>query len=140
MSLLYMVFWSVVMVVALSVLRVRSWRQRFLLCLVTAVVLLVSQSLFLQMSYTLGVDANLALVAPQQYLLRGPMGWMEFLQMSYTLGVDANLALVAPQQYLLRGPMGWMALMVMPCGWLGPFVGLHLTERWGMMVNPMRDA
>lgn len=108
MSLLYMVFWSVVMVVALSVLRVRSWRQRFLLCLVTAVVLLVSQSLF--------------------------------LQMSYTLGVDANLALVAPKQYLLRGPMGWMALMVMPCGWLGPFVGLHLTERWGLVVHSMREA
>ena len=108
MSLLYMVFWSVVMVLALSVVRVRSWRQRFLLCLVTAVVLLVSQSLF--------------------------------LQMSYTLGVDANLALVAPQQYLLRGPMGWLALIVMPCGWLGPFVGLHLTERWGIVINPLRDA
>ena len=108
MSLLYMVFWSVVMVVALSVVRVRSWRQRVLLCLVTAVVLLISQSLF--------------------------------LQMSYTLSVDANTALVAPQHYLLRGPMGWLALMVMPCGWLGPFVGLHLTERWGMVVNPMRDA
>ena len=103
MSMLYMVFWSVVMVLALSAVRVRVWRQRVFLLLVTAVVLLISQSLF--------------------------------LQMSYTLGIDANMALVSPQQYLLKGPMGWLALMVMPCGWLGPIVGLHLTERWAVVVS-----
>jgi hypothetical protein len=31
--------------------------------------------------------------------------------------------------------MGWLALLVMPCGWLGPMVGLHLVERWNMLID-----
>lgn len=106
MTMLYMVFWSLMMILALSVVRVRMWRQRFLLLGVTAVVLFISQTLF----------------------------W----QMAYNLGVDPNMALTHPQQFLLRGPMGWLALMVMPCGWLGPIIGVHLTERWQMVVGEAR--
>ena len=103
MTMLYMVFWSVVMILALSVVRVREWRQRFLLLMVTAVVLFVSQALF--------------------------------LQMAYTLGVNPSSALSAPEQFLLKGPMGWLALMVMPCGWLGPMIGVHITERWNAVIG-----
>lgn len=103
MTMLYMVFWSVVMVLALSVIRVRAWQQRFLLLVVTAVVLFISQALF--------------------------------MQMAFTLGVDPNTALSSPDQFMLKGPMGWLALMVMPCGWLGPIIGVHITERWNAVVG-----
>ena len=104
MTMLYMVFWSAVMVLALSVVRVREWRQRFLLLVVTAVVLFISQALFLQMA--------LYPWCRSQYCLDS-----------------------APDQFLLKGPMGWLALMVMPCGWLGPIIGVHITERWNAVVG-----
>jgi hypothetical protein len=29
-----------------------------------------------------------------------------------------------------NGLYGWFALLVMPCGWLGPVIGLHLVDHW----------
>ncbi|VAW43434.1 hypothetical protein MNBD_CHLOROFLEXI01-2275, partial [hydrothermal vent metagenome] len=37
---------------------------------------------------------------------------------------------LAPERFLQSGPFGWLALLVMPCGWLGPFVGFNLIQRF----------
>jgi hypothetical protein len=40
------------------------------------------------------------------------------------------MALMDPGAFVMSGPYGWLALLVMPCGWLGPILGLNLVERW----------
>lgn len=97
MPILYMTIWSLVMIIGLSLWRLHSWGERFTVTLITFLVLLVTQSLF--------------------------------VQLAFSAGLDASDALLAPQQYIASGPVGWMALLVMPCGWLGPFIGMNLVER-----------
>jgi hypothetical protein len=97
MPFLYMTVWSLAMIVGLSLWRLHSWGERAAVTLITFLVLLVSQSLF--------------------------------MQFTFTAGLDARDALLAPQLYLQSGPVGWMALLIMPCGWLGPFIGLNMVER-----------
>lgn len=53
-----------------------------------------------------------------------------FIQLSISAGLDPSMALVNPGAFVMRGPYGWLALLVMPCGWLGPVLGLNLMERW----------
>jgi hypothetical protein len=98
MPIAYMTFWSIVMIIALSIWRLRHWGRILVVCLVTAFVLILSQSLFIQLSVNAGLE-------PSQ------------IMMSATT-------------YLRSGPMGWLAFMVMPCGWLGPFLGFSLVQRW----------
>lgn len=98
MPTLYMTFWSMVMVLALGVWRLRQWGQILVAVLITAFVLILSQSLF--------------------------------LQLAFAAGVDPGLAFSNPGQFLMHGPIGWLALLVMPCGWLGPIVGFNLIQRW----------
>ena len=98
MPTLYMTFWSVFMIMALGLGRLRNWGQIALLVLVTAFVLLLSQSLY--------------------------------VQLSVSAGLDPSAALYASNDFLRRGPLGWLALLVMPCGWLGPMIGLNLIHRW----------
>lgn len=98
MPTFYMTFWSIVMIIALGVWRLRHWGQVFVVAAITAFVLLISQSLFIQLSVSAGLD-------PSQ-------------------------ALSNPASFLSGGPLGWLALLVMPCGWLGPFVGFSLIQRW----------
>ncbi|HEX6385957.1 MAG TPA: hypothetical protein VF177_14905 [Anaerolineae bacterium] len=52
-----------------------------------------------------------------------------FIQLAISAGLEPGNALLAPQRFLLAGPSGWLALLVMPCGWLGPVIGLSLVER-----------
>jgi hypothetical protein len=92
-----MTIWSLAMIAGLSLWRLHSWGERAAVTLITLLVLLVTQTLFLQ--FTLSA------------------------------GLDATNALLAPQEYLQSGPVGWMALLIMPCGWLGPFIGLNIVER-----------
>jgi hypothetical protein len=103
MPILYMTFWSVFMIIALGLGRLRSWRQMLILALVTALILVLSQSLYTQLSISAGLD---------------PSG-----------------VLYAAGDFLRRGPLGWLALLVMPCGWLGPMVGLNLIHRWFQTVD-----
>lgn len=96
MPTLYMTLWSSIIIVSVGAWRLRSWGKIFIVALVTALVLLISQSLFIQ----------LALAA----------------------GVDPGVALSEPAAFLNKGPLGWLALLIMPCGWLGPIIGLNLVR------------
>lgn len=98
MPVLYMVFWSIVMIMAMGVWRLRSWGKMMSVGLVTAVILLISQSLF--------------------------------FQLSLAAGIEPHTVLSQPTDFLGRGVVGWLALLVMPCGWLGPVIGLNLVERY----------
>lgn len=97
MPTLYMICWSIIIVAAFSLWRLQTWNQRVLVAAVTLLVLLLSQSLFV----TLATSA----------------------------GLNPGDALLAPERFLQSGPFGWLALLVMPCGWLGPFVGFNLIQR-----------
>lgn len=98
MPVVYMAMWSVILIIVLGLSRLRNWAQVFVVSLVTALVLIFSQSLFIQF----------ALIS----------------------GVDPGAALSNPVDFLRSGPGGWFALLVMPCGWLGPVIGLSLVKRW----------
>lgn len=98
MPTLYMIFWSSIMIIALSVWRLRNWGQIFVVVLVTAFTLILSQSLF--------------------------------IQLSISAGLDPSDVLFSAGNFLMAGPYGWLALLVMPCGWLGPFIGMGLAARW----------
>lgn len=103
MPTLYMIVWSVVMILVLGLGRLRHMGKLLIMALVTAVILVLSQSLFVQLSISAGLDPSTALQASN-----------EFLQV---------------------GPLGWMALLVMPCGWLGPIIGLNLVQRRTPFLN-----
>lgn len=98
MPTFYMIFWSIVMIFALGIWRLRHWGHVLVVAAITALVLLFSQSLF--------------------------------IQLSLSAGVDPSLVFVSPTDFLLSGPLAWLALLVMPCGWLGPFIGFNLVKRW----------
>ena len=93
----YMLFWSIVMILAIGMWRLHYWRDVIFVAFVTAIVLFVSHILFINLS----LAANL----------------------------DPGLALQNPMAFLQGGFYGWLALLVMPCGWLGPIIGLNLVER-----------
>ena len=93
----YMLFWSIVMILAIGMWRLRQWSDILFVALVTAIVLFISHTLFLNLS----LAANL----------------------------DPTLALQNPLAFLQGGLYGWLALLVMPCGWLGPIIGLNLVQR-----------
>ena len=101
MPTLYMTSWSVVMIGLLHLTRLRSWRDAITVLLITGLVLMISQALFLQFA----MSANL----------------------------DASMALLEPSQFITAGPYGWLALLVMPCGWLGPVIGINLVQRWRLL-------
>ena len=98
MPTLYMICWSFIIIAAFSVWRLQTWNQRVLVTAVTLLVLLLSQSLF--------------------------------VSLATSAGLNPADALLAPEQFLQNGPFGWLALLVMPCGWLGPFVGFNLIQRF----------
>ncbi len=100
MPIFYMTFWSVVVILAVGVWRLRNWPRLLVVSVVTMLVLMLSQALFVQLAVSAGLDPSLALAEPGAFF-RG-------------------------------GPLGWLALLVMPCGWLGPIVGMNLVERWQM--------
>jgi hypothetical protein len=93
-----MIFWSIVMIFALGIWRLRHWGHVLVVTGITGLVLILSQSLF--------------------------------IQLSLSAGVDPGLVFISPMDFLLSGPLAWLALLVMPCGWLGPFFGFNLVQRW----------
>ncbi len=94
----YMVFWSIVMILFLSLTRIRNMAQIIVVTLITALVLIVSQALF--------------------------------AELSAAAGAYPGLVLSNPGYYINQGMVGWLALLVMPCGWFGPIIGLNLAQRW----------
>ncbi len=101
MPTLYMICWSIVIVAAFSLWRLETWNQRVVVTAVALLVLLVSQSLF--------------------------------ISLATSAGLNPGDALLAPERFLQSGPFGWLALLVMPCGWLGPFVGFNLIQRFSVV-------
>lgn len=98
MPTIYMIFWSITMIFALGLGRVRNLGQIIVMILVTAFVLVLSQSLY--------------------------------IQLSISAGLEPSSILYASSEFLMSGPLGWLALLVMPCGWLGPIVGWSTVKRW----------
>jgi lipopolysaccharide export LptBFGC system permease protein LptF len=98
MPMIHMIFWSIILTIALGLWRLRNWRQTAVVAAITIFILMLSQSLFVQLA------------------LSG--------------GLDPTSALTTPEIFLASGLFGWLALLVMPCGWLGPIVGFHLVQHW----------
>lgn len=95
---IYMAFWSFIIILFLGLTRIRNLAQIIIASLIAALVLLVSQVLF--------------------------------IEFSAAAGLYSSLAFSNPEHFLSQGLMGWLALLVLPCGWLGPIIGLHLAQRW----------
>ena len=71
----FMLFWSAV-VLFLSGARIRNYRRWLLAMLVSALVLLVSQTLFIQLSNAAGISTGYVLNDYRTYLFSGPTGWL----------------------------------------------------------------
>ncbi len=78
---LYMLFWSIVMIGLLGIGRLRYWQQWLMAGVGTVAILLISQTLFAQLSLSVGVDPNYGIIAPSIYFNKGIMGWMSLLIM-----------------------------------------------------------
>ena len=102
---IYMALWSIAIIFLLGLTRVRNLAQIIVVTLVSALVLVVSQALF--------------------------------IELSATIGAYPGLIFSDPGYYLSQGMVGWLALLVMPCGWLGPMIGLHLAQRWQRSFHEM---
>ena len=50
-------------------------------------------------------------------------------ELATTIRLDPSLIYTNPELFLGNGPVGWLALLVTPCGWLGPTIGLRLMSR-----------
>ena len=81
MPTLYMIFWSFVMIAALGIWRLRNLRQIIVVVIVTLVVLLFSQTLFVQLAVNAGMDPSIAAVNPFLFLAAGPLGLLALLVM-----------------------------------------------------------
>lgn len=98
MLLIYMAFWSIAIILFLGLTRMRNLAQLSIVSLISALILIISQTLFAELSAAAGAYPGLI--------------WTD------------------PIYYLNQGVVGWLALLVMPCGWLGPFIGLQIAQRW----------
>lgn len=100
MLLGYMIFWSTIMMVTLGATRLRHIRQFATMSAVTGLIVFIAYTLANHMAQTAGLDM------------------MFFNPLAY------------PRLYLESGPLGWMVLMIVPCGWLAPVIGLNAATRW----------
>lgn len=53
-----------------------------------------------------------------------------FVALSHSAGVALLPGFFNPVYYIEQGLVGWCALLVLPFGWLGPFIGLNLVRAW----------
>ena len=87
MPTFYMMFWSMIMIIALGVWRLRNWGQVLVVGITTVFVLILSQSLFIQLSISASLDPSHVLTNSGDFLVRGPLGWLALLVMdSYFSG------------------------------------------------------
>lgn len=94
MSITYMIIWSTLIIFAVGISRIRDIRQTVGVAVVTLLILIMSQTLT--------------------------------IQLAASVGLEPNLIFTAPELFVKSGPTGWLALLVMPCGWLGPIIGMNL--------------
>jgi hypothetical protein len=59
-----------------------------------------------------------------------------FTNLSTTAGIDPN-GVINLSEYLVSGPLAWTALLVRPCGWLGPIIGFHLIQSRAQNREPV---
>jgi hypothetical protein len=52
-----------------------------------------------------------------------------FVQLAISANLNPSDIFLAPERFLSTGLAGWLALLVMPIGWLGPFLGINLLHR-----------
>jgi hypothetical protein len=81
MMAVYMVFWAMVMLGLLGIGRLRNGQQWVVAVVGTALILMVSQTLFAQLSIFVGVAPLHGFVNPVSYLDKGLLGWMALLIM-----------------------------------------------------------
>ncbi len=103
MPTLYMFYWSLIIIAAVGMWRLRNMGDVLLVTAVTALILLASRALFIHFT----IAANL----------------------------DPSMVLLNPFIFLRGGLYGWLALIVMPCGWMGPIIGLNLVNRKYQMMT-----
>lgn len=100
----YMLFWSLFLILAVGAWRLRDTGRLLVVLIVTGIIVLFSQTLF--------------------------------VQLSISAGINPHAGIFVPAEYLAHGPLAWLALLVMPCGWLGPAAGLHLVQKWAREAGP----
>ncbi len=83
MPTIHMIFWSFILIIALGVWRLRDWRQMMVVTCITFLILMISQSLFVQLSLIAGLDPTWALTAPELFLRSGPFGWLALMIMPW---------------------------------------------------------
>lgn len=93
MSTIYMITWSTILIFAVGIGRIKDVRQTVGVAAIAAFILILTQTLA--------------------------------AQLAHSVGLDIGLIFSSPEQFFLRGPIGWLALLVMPCGWLGPIIGMN---------------
>lgn len=103
MSLNYMIFWSMLMMLFIGLMRLRSFYQFGIMGFLSATMILLCWLLANQLADGTGLDI----------VIFNPL---------------AN-----PEIYMSQGPVGWMILMIVPCGWLAPLLGANVAERWGQL-------
>lgn len=87
----------------------------------TLMILAVGLSRIRDIRQTVGVAVITILILILSQTLAGSLAG--------SIGLDANLIFTNPELFLRSGPIGWLALLVMPCGWLGPIIGINLFHR-----------
>ena len=78
---IYMGLWSLVMVGLLGSGRFRAWQQWVVAVVGTALILLISQTLFVQLSAVVNIPPAYGFVDPVSYVGKGAIGWMALLIM-----------------------------------------------------------
>lgn len=100
MFLLYMLLWSVVMTAVVGIWNLRSWRQLFIMLTSSWSIILVAYLFAIELADNMGLDM----------LHFNP--------------------LLFPDIYFKQGLLGWLILLIIPCGWLSPSIGLNIAQRW----------
>lgn len=100
MLLSYMVFWSIMMMLLVGLVRLRSLHQFVIMGLLSGGIIMLS--------------------------------WMIAGRLAEGTGLDLTLfsPLAHPDLYVAQGPIGWLILMIVPCGWLAPVLGVNVAQRW----------
>ncbi len=104
MLLGYMLMWSAVMTATLGFVRLQHWRQFVGMAAVSLLIVFTAYALAAQTASSIGLDLDF------------------FNPIAY------------PNLYWAQGPLGWMVLMIVPCGWLAPVIGLNTAQRWEFLA------
>lgn len=104
MFLLYMLLWSVIMTGVVGAWHLRSWRQLFIMISTSWCIILIAYLCAIELVENLG------------------------------LNMTSFNPLLFPEIYFKQGLIGWLILLIIPCGWLSPSIGLNIAQRWGDLI------